>query len=83
LIFLSSLTFKDEIQVAEMPSLGHLKQALLSRYRENEGYYNIRPKTRMSRVKSSPILIHGIERLCEVKLDRKYVKMSLKKKTTL
>lgn len=56
-----------------MPVLAHLKQALLKLYSQNEGYYNAKPKTKVSKDKSTPILIHGIERLCHVRLDKKYV----------
>jgi hypothetical protein len=63
----------DEIQVAEMPALAHLKQALLKLSSQNEGDYNAMPRTKISKDVSSPILIHGIERLCHVRLDKKCV----------
>jgi len=59
---------QDEIQVAEHPSLGHLKEALMSYYRRGEGYYKMRPMTKEGDV-CTPILIQGAERLCKVRVD--------------
>jgi hypothetical protein len=62
----SSLFAQDEIQVAEHPSLGHLKEALYSLSHQVSDRYA--PKTRESNA-ATPILIRGAERRVAVRLD--------------
>jgi len=61
-----SLFAQDEMQVAEMPALGHLKEALLNR---EEGETACIPRTRLDG-KGTPVLIRGIERRCIVKTNK-------------
>jgi len=56
---------QDEMQVAEMPSLGHLKECLLDKARDDA---SMNPLTREHN-KPTPILISGIERRVFVKTD--------------
>jgi len=62
----SGLFAQDEIQVAEHPTLGHLKEALTTIYRGSDSNYGCRPITKDGN-QPTPILVRGAERLCRVK----------------
>jgi len=63
--YTGSLFAQDEIQVAEMPSLGHLKDALIHHCQAAPEFH---PVTRLD-AQPTPILIRGIERRCSVATD--------------
>jgi hypothetical protein len=72
--FQGRLFAQDEIQVAEHPSLGHLKIKLVSIFSEfpltipKEDSGDVLPETRHGG-QGTPILIRNIERRCSVAVD--------------
>jgi len=60
-----TLFAQDEIQVAEHPALGHLKEALVEISEKEPGLI---PRTKANQ-QGTPILITGIERRCSIATD--------------